>query len=94
MSADWPQRMLRRLAESDAALTPAQLAEALGASPAMIAQIAGQLARLGYLAENSACNAACGACSLQGLCGGKSPNAAPQLWVLTAKGRRAAKKIR
>lgn len=81
-----PTLELLRLLADGGLHSPAELARRLGVSEALISAMAGELMRHGYLASvEQTCGVACASCGLQQAC-----RPGPDLWTLTAKGRRAA----
>ena len=85
--------MLRLL--DDGGIHPmAELARRLGVGEGLVAAMADDLGRRGYLAEVAqSCGTACAGCSLRSACALPGPPAAaPRLLALTARGRRAAQK--
>ncbi len=67
-----------------------EVAQRLGVSPALVAQMAESLAQRGYLAPlQDRCQTSCHDCAVAGMCGVHNP-AGARLLMLTAKGRRAA----
>jgi len=67
--------------------TPRDLAAVLNTTPGMIEQMALQLTRMGYLEEITQCGTSCDGCESGGAC---LLTARQKVWVLTARGRRAA----
>ena len=67
--------------------TPRDLAAVMGISPAMVEQMTLQLANLGYLEEITQCGADCDGCESGGAC---LLMARQKVWMLTARGKRAA----
>jgi len=78
--------LLRQLTK-DALQKPADLADYLGVTPTLVAQMTEQLVRQGYLAEVTTCHAGCTHCPLQTSC--TLERGKPKLWQLTEKGKRA-----
>ena len=91
-SISLPTRLLGMLAEGGIHPTAA-LARRLGVSQELVATMAEELARHGYLrqAAGDDCGAGCHGCALSGGCSPGGGPAAP-LFALTSKGQRAADK--
>ncbi len=83
--------MLRLLAEGGVRST-AEIARRLGVGQELVAAMAGDLARRGYLAAlETGCATGCDGCGLASACAAPgSPAAVMPMLALTAKGRRAA----
>ena len=70
--------------------TVAELAQKLGATERMVRELMGGLSRMGYLRSLSGeCGEGCGSCPLAGECVTASVEG---IWVLTEKGREAARR--
>lgn len=85
------ERLLKMVGEGGAH-SYSELARSLGVRDELLEQMVEDLARLGYLEPvGGACSSACSECSMGDLCaiGGQR-----QAWTLTAKGSRAAAKVR
>jgi Mn-dependent DtxR family transcriptional regulator len=67
----------------------AELAEAIGASTAMVAAMVAELERRGLLERAGECGTTCTACPAGPECGS---NARASAWMLTAAGRRQAER--
>jgi sugar/nucleoside kinase (ribokinase family) len=76
------KELLSKVAAGQAGNT-AELAAAMGASPAMVQAMVGELERRGLLQRAGECRVACGACR-------QVPGVRPRAcaWMLTAAGRR------
>ncbi len=68
---------LLHLIGSGRAHSPQELAQALGVSPALVAQMIEQLIHQGYLSVTQLCSSGCNGCALTQAC---------RLWSLTEKG--------
>ncbi|MCX6030301.1 MAG: FeoC-like transcriptional regulator [Chloroflexi bacterium] len=86
--------LLRLLAEGGVHST-AEIARRLGVGPELVAAMADDLARRGYLAPlDTGCATGCDGCGLASTCAAPgSPAAVIPMLALTAKGRRAAENI-
>jgi hypothetical protein len=80
------KRMLNKVSAGQVGST-AELAEAMDASPAMVAAMVGELERRGLLQRAGDCGSACAGCPTEVACGPKVQGGA---WMLTAAGRRCA----
>jgi len=82
------RELMRMMAEGQVG-SEAELANRLGVSAGLVEQMLEDLTRKGYLNRfGDLCVAGCKACPLSGRCGGEP---AIKGWILTEKGRKAAR---
>lgn len=80
------KRLLQRIETGEAGNT-AELADALGASPALVEAMVAELEQRGLLQRIGECGDPCAGCPVESLCGIAPRRCA---WMLTAEGRRYA----